>query len=63
MHEYYIIKIKKEVCFITFVIYLANIVMVPGALEKTNKWKIIEYTWIFLHLIMRISEYLSNTDS
>lgn len=36
MHDWYIIKIDKEVCFISLVIYLVNIVMVPGTLQNTK---------------------------
>lgn len=36
MHDWYIIKIDKEVCFIPLVIYLVNIVMVPGTLQNTK---------------------------
>lgn len=61
MHDWYIIKIDKEVCFISLVIYLVNIVMVPGTLQNT-KWG--NYAaHLDLAFDMRISGYLPNTDS
>lgn len=60
MHDWYIIKIDKEVCF-TLVIYLVNIVMVPGTLQKT-KWGN-HAAHLDLAFDIRISGYLPNTDS
>lgn len=49
MHDWYIIKIDKEVCFISLVIYLV-ILSWYQVLYKRQSEVIMQHTWI-LHLI------------